>query len=103
MLDRSGNSHSDVQLGTHQTAGLTDLIGVRTPAIVGDGARRPNSGVAEGRSEVLDQLEILGRLEPASAGDDHRRLGKIEFAAATLFRLDNLHPRGSRINRRLSV
>ena len=103
MLHRAGDSDRDVELGTHQSSRLSDLIAVRPPAVVGDGARGADRRISEGRGEVFDELEILRRLETASTGDDDRSFGEIELAAAALARLDHFHARGRGIDRRLRV
>ena len=79
MLNRAGDADRDVQLQAHLSPGLADLIAVRTPAVVGHGTRRTHGSVAECRGEILDELEILSRFEPAPAGDDHRRLAEIDL------------------------
>src|SRR5207237_4677134 len=86
VLDRAGNSDRDVELGTDEPAGLTDLVAVRSPAIVGYSAGRANCRIPERRGQLFDELEILRCFQPASSGDDHWRLGEIQLASTSLFR-----------------
>ena len=55
MLNRAGNSAGDVEIGTHLPSRLSDLIAVRTPAVVGYGARGTHGRIAERRGKVLDE------------------------------------------------
>ena len=64
---------------------LADLIAVRTPSVVGHGARRADRRVSERGREILDELEVLRRLEPAAAAHDHRRLAEVELGPSPLF------------------
>src|SRR5262245_14716118 len=72
VLDRAADADGDVELGRDDLAGLADLLAVRAPARVDDGARRADRGDAgaERGDEFLDQLEVLRLLEPAAAGHD---------------------------------
>ena len=53
--------HRDVELRAHVPPRLADLVAVRTPPVVGHGARRADGRVAERRGELLDELEVLRR------------------------------------------
>src|SRR5699024_3832173 len=55
VLDRSGDSAGDVDVGGDAAAGLADLLGVRPPT-----QSRDNSGDAQGTAEVVDEFEDLG-------------------------------------------
>src|SRR6185437_7853665 len=79
MLDRAGDAARDVQVGTHEPPGLSDLIAVRTPAIIRDGTRGAHGRVAERRGEILEQREVLGCAEAAAAAHDHRRFAQVEL------------------------
>ena len=70
VLDRAGDADRDVELRRHRLPGLADLCRVRVPARVDDRARG-GDGTAERLGELLDELEVLGAAEPATAGDDH--------------------------------
>ena len=91
MLNRARDADGHVELRTHLTSGLTDLISVRTPSLVGDGARCPDRGVAKGVSQVFNKFEILGRLEAAAAGDDHWRVGEVGTSLRPFDDLRHLH------------
>jgi hypothetical protein len=84
MLDGAGDSDRDVQLRAHLPAGLTDLIAVRTPTVVGHGARGADRRIAERRGKVLDELEVLSGAETAPTGDDHRSLAQVELSLPAL-------------------
>src|SRR5947207_5828703 len=103
MLYRARDSDSDVKLGTHQTSGLSNLIAVRTPAVVSDSACRPDGGVAKCGREIFDELEILGCLEAPTTSDDDGCFGQVELLPAALLRLYNLDASRPRVDRRLRV
>src|SRR4051812_37263926 len=48
MLDGTGDTDRDVEIRTHQSARLPDLVGGRPPAVVSDCAGRADRGVADG-------------------------------------------------------
>src|SRR5262249_24470942 len=54
MLDRARDADSHVKLRAHLPSGLTDLIAVRTPAVVGHGTCRADGRVAECRRQILE-------------------------------------------------
>src|SRR6266478_2314015 len=62
MLDRTGNSDCDVELGRHHLSGLADLAVVGNEAGIDGGARCADSG-AESIRDALDQRKILFRLQ----------------------------------------
>jgi len=101
VLDRTRDSARDVELGTHLPPRLPDLIAVRAPAIVRHGARRAHGRVPERRREILDELEVFGTLDPASAAHDHRRIPDVELRASASDHLLHHEPRCRRIDRRL--
>ncbi len=70
----------DVERRAHDLAGLADLVGVLDPAGVDRRARRTDRA-AEGVGQRLDEGEVLGPLDAATAGDDDVGLGHIELAA----------------------
>jgi hypothetical protein len=97
MLDGARNSHRNIELGTHHPPGLTDLVGGRPPAVVGDRSGRADRGVAEGGGEIFHQLEVLRRAEAPAAAHDDRRLAQIERRTGLLRQVGHHHPRGRRI------
>src|SRR6266550_3645264 len=103
MLHCARDSNRDVQLRTDEPSGLSDLVAMRTPAVIGDCTRGADCRISECRGEFFDQPEILRGFEATSAGDHYRRFGQIELSTGTLPRLDHLHTCGRRIQSRLSV
>src|SRR4051794_30701118 len=69
VLDRAADAERDVELRRNDLARLSDLRAVRVPARVDDGASRADR-TAERTRELLGEREVLGRAEPAAAGDD---------------------------------
>src|SRR6185503_10675409 len=67
VLDGAGDTNRDVELRAYLSSSLTDLVGMRAPALVSHRARRANGGFAECIGELLDELEVLGSFEPASS------------------------------------
>src|SRR5205085_7377821 len=97
--DCSTDAHCHIQLRADLTAGLADLVRVGTPAVVGHRTRRADCCVAECVGKLLDELEVLRRLETASPRDDDRGLAEIGTAFRTLLHLgdgDDRTARGSR-------
>jgi len=96
VLDRAADADGDVERRAHDLAGLADLLAVRPPAGVDDGARGADRGHAgaERGGEVLDQLEVLRLLEAAAAGDDHLGLLQRHLAAG---RRDDLLDHGEQV------
>src|SRR5205085_281760 len=78
VLNGPGYSDGDVQLRTYLATRLTDLIRMRPPPVVRDGARRTHGSIPESRGKILDELEILRGLESATAGDDDLRIAEID-------------------------
>ena len=91
MLDRAGDADGHVQLRAHDTARLADLIAVRSPSFIRHRASRADRGIAEGLGELLDEPEILRRLEPSPAAHDHRGLAQIGARGVPLHRLLHHH------------
>src|SRR3954470_12193681 len=54
MLDRARDADGDVQLRTHLSPGLADLVSVGTPAFIGDGTSRSDRGIPKRVSQLLD-------------------------------------------------
>ena len=79
MLDGTGDSDGDVEVGAHQAARLPDLIGGGPPAVVGHRAGGADRGVADGVGQVFHQLEVFRRAKPAAAAHDDRRVSDIEL------------------------
>ena len=90
VLDGAGDADRDVELRRHGHAGLADLHGVRHPAGVDDGARGAD-GRAERVGQLLDDREVVGLADAATAGDDDRGVGQLRARALRLdHRVDDL-------------
>src|SRR4051794_20416077 len=76
VLDRTGDADGDVELRRDGLAGLPHLEAVRVEAGV---HRRPGGadGGTEGVGQRLDDREVLGAGDTATAGDDDRGLGEL--------------------------
>src|SRR5439155_19638758 len=66
VLDRARDAESDVTVWRHRLPGLPDLLLVRPPSGVRDGARCAH-GAAEGIGELLDEMPVLGAFEAPAA------------------------------------
>src|SRR3954447_1049187 len=99
VLDRSRNSNGDIQIRADQPPGLADLIGWRTPAIIGHGASGTHRGITDCRRQLLNQLEILRCPEPAAAAHDHRGLAEIQLRSTPLGELGDGDARLVRVAR----
>jgi hypothetical protein len=69
VLDGAADPEREVELRLDDLARLTDLLGVRDPARVHCGARRPD-GATELRRQLLDDPEALRPTHAAAARDD---------------------------------
>ena len=67
MLNGAADAKRHVQLRTHLATGLADLVAVRTPPVVGHGARCAHGRVTKGVRERLHEREVLRSLETAAA------------------------------------
>lgn len=77
MLNGTGDTDSNVELGGDDLTGLTDLEGVVGVTSVDSGTRSPDSGV-ERVSEGLNVLDkVVGRLECTTTGNDTAGGGKV--------------------------
>src|SRR5262245_12402681 len=75
MLGGAADTGGDVELGRDLRSGLSDLVAVWPPAVVGDNtgaADRP----AEQPGELVEYGEAFGAADAASAGHDDRRGGQ---------------------------
>src|SRR3954470_658009 len=83
VLDRTGDADGDVELRRDGLAGLPHLEAVGIEAGV---HRRPGGadGGTEGVGQRLDDREVLGAGDTATAGDDDRGLGELGAAALLL-------------------
>ena len=77
MLDRPADAGTDVERRLDDLAGLADLELVRDPARVG-GRSRGAHRAAERRGQLAQRAEALLASDPASAGDDDRRLLEVD-------------------------
>src|SRR5690606_37079307 len=68
VLDRTGDTDSDIQLGRHDLAGLADLHVVGHKACVHCSARG-TYGSAQLVGQAVQQLEVVAVLHAATAGD----------------------------------
>ncbi len=73
MLDRSGDSRSNVQAGPHGGAGLADLVFARNIARV-NGCARGAYFAAHQIGQLADQIELILTVYPRAACHDHRRV-----------------------------
>src|SRR3546814_15917190 len=72
MLDGSGDTDGDVEVGCHHFAGLADLVVVGHEAGVDRGARGADGG-AQLVGDALQPDEIIAALHAAAARDDDAR------------------------------
>src|SRR5688572_2685150 len=73
MLDRAGNPDRDINAGSDDLAGLTDLIIIRRVTRINGRPRGPDRG-AQLVGKGIDQgVELLGRTERPTARNDDRR------------------------------
>ncbi len=91
MLNGAADADGHVELRAHLTAGLPNLIAVRPPAVVGDGASRAHGRVAECIRQLFHDSKILRRLEPASAGDNDWGVAEIGASPRPLFHFGHGH------------
>src|SRR6185437_5396394 len=84
MLNGAGDADRDVEIGSHDLAGLADLIVVRHEARIDRRARRADRGVQLVR-DLVEHVEIVARLHAAAAGDYDLRRG--EFGTLRLRQL----------------
>src|SRR5215472_13526157 len=89
VLDGARDPDGDVQLRRNGLAGLAHLMAVRYPSCIDDGTRR-SDGTAERFCELLDDVEVLGPAEPATAGDDDARFIDAKFTGFLRDRFDDL-------------
>ena len=87
MLNRSRNADRDIQLRTHLSPGLTNLIAVRTPTVVGHGARAPTAAFPNAAANSSTSLKFSGA-KSASTEDDHGRVAEIELRRVARERLE---------------
>src|SRR4051794_17472988 len=91
VLDRAGDARGEVELRRDGLARLADLRRVRVPAGVDHRAGGGDGRVAaEGRGEVLSELEALGLAESAAAGHEDVGTLDVDVGAALLAALDHL-------------
>src|SRR5690606_6139462 len=83
VLDRAADADGDVQFGGDDLAGLADLQLVRDIAGVHRCARGADRG-AEPVGKLVDDVEVLLRADPATAGDDP--LGALQVRTVGLAR-----------------
>jgi hypothetical protein len=69
VLDRAADAARDVEVGRDPRARLSNLVGMRSPAEVGDDARAAD-GASEEVRELLEQLEPLLAADAAAAADN---------------------------------
>ena len=59
VLDSAGNAQSNIDLGVHGLAGLTNLMVSGHPACIGNGTGSTHNAAAQCSSQLLSQLDAL--------------------------------------------
>ena len=77
MLDRAGNADRDIDFGSDDLAGLTDLVIVGRVARVDRGAAGADPGAELVGERVEQAVELLVGAEPAAAGNDDLGAGQL--------------------------
>ncbi|EGE60965.1 hypothetical protein RHECNPAF_13300157 [Rhizobium etli CNPAF512] len=77
MLDGTGDTAGDIEIGCHHLAGLADLPIVGGIAGIDGGARGADGGTELVGDRQDDFLELLGRAERTAAGDDDLGRGEL--------------------------
>src|ERR671910_1172578 len=90
VLRRTADADGDVHLGANCLSRLADLVAVRNPAGVDDGAARADGGVSDRLGKLVEQLEIRRVLQAAAAGDDDLRVLELRTGRPFLVAFDPL-------------
>src|ERR687891_2371775 len=90
VLRRTADADGDVHLGANRLARLADLVAVRNPAGVDDGAARADGSVSDRLSKLVEEPEIRRVLQAAAAGDDDLRVLELRTGRSFLVAFDPL-------------
>src|SRR5918994_1624879 len=90
VLRRTADADGDVHLGANRLSRLADLVAVRNPAGVDDGAARAHGGVSDRLGKLVEQPEIRRVLQTAAAGDDDLRVLELRTGRSFLVAFDAL-------------
>ena len=86
VLDSAGDAQSNIDLGMHGLAGLTNLMVSGHPACIGDGTGSTHNAAAQSSCQLLSQLNALVDIlaDAAANGDDDIGIENLSAVPDTL-------------------
>ena len=92
VLDGTGDTQSNIDLGMHGLTGLTDLMVSGHPACIGDGTGSTHNAAAQSGSQLLSQLNALVDIlaDATANGDDDVGADQIDQLLSGLLNAQDL-------------